>query len=267
MTQRWKLTIEYDGTKYAGWQRQENALAIQECIETAITKFCGEKVVAHVCGRTDAGVHAVGQVAHIDLEKSADEKTVRDAINFHLRPERIAIVKAEPVDDTFHARTGAIKRSYCYKITCDRRGDMILDHNRVWHVSRDLDIAAMNKAAKYLLGTHDFSTFRAAECQAKSPIKTLDRLEFIENKSTMGFGRHLELWAEARSFLHHQIRNMAGTLSLVGEGKWTPEDVKTALEAKDRTKGGPMAPAAGLYFVNVNYGETGTFIKALDTLL
>lgn len=267
MTQRWKLTIEYDGTKYAGWQRQENALAVQECVETAIHKFSGETVVAHVCGRTDAGVHAVGQVAHIDLEKDTDGKTVRDAVNFHLRPEKIAIVKAEPVDTTFHARTGALKRTYCYKITCNRRTETIIDANRVWHFSRDLDIAAMNKAAKYLLGEHDFTSFRAAECQANSPIKTLTRLEFSENKTAIGFGRHLELWAEARSFLHHQIRNMAGSLAFVGEGKWTPEDIKTVLEAKDRTKAGPMAPACGLYFVDVDYGDMGDFIKAVDTLL
>lgn len=267
MTQRWKLTIEYDGTGFAGWQRQENALAIQQCVEEAVHKFCGETVVAHVCGRTDAGVHAVGQVAHIDIEKAADEKTVRDAINFHLRPHKIMVVEAVPVDANFHARTGALKRTYCYKILCARRADVVIHDNRVWHISRDLDIAAMNAGAKHLLGEHDFSSFRAAECQAKSPVKTLDKLEFNENKTALGYGRHIELWAEARSFLHHQIRNMAGTLAMVGEGKLAPADVKTILEAKDRTKAGVMAPACGLYFVKVDYGDAGTFLKGVDSLL
>lgn len=266
MTQRWKLTLEYDGTKFCGWQHQENGFSVQECLETAVHKFCGETVAAYVAGRTDSGVHAVGQVAHIDLEKQTDEKTVRDAINFHMRPHAVAIVKAEAVDDSFHARLSALKRTYCYKIVTSRRTEPVLDKNRVWHVSRPLDVAAMNKAAKYLLGEHDFSSFRAAECQAHSPIKTLARLEFSESKNALGFGQHLELWAEARSFLHHQIRNMAGSLRLVGEGKWQPEQIKEVLEAKDRTKAGPMAPAAGLYFVGVDYGENA-FIQGMDSLL
>lgn len=253
MTQRWKLTIEYDGTDFAGWQRQENALSVQECLETAVFKFCGETVTAHVAGRTDSGVHAVGQVAHIDLARDADEKTVRDAINFHMRPHKAVVVSAEPVSDVFHARFGAKRRTYCYKILMHRTAQPVLQENRVWHVWKELDIAAMNKAAQYLLGEHDFTSFRAKECQAKSPVKTLDRLEFVENKTVIESGRHIELWAEARSFLHHQIRNMAGTLVMVGEGKLKPEDVKDILAAKDRTKAGVMAPAAGLYFVKVDY--------------
>lgn len=267
MAQRWKLIIEYDGTDFCGWQWQENGLSIQECLETAVFKFSGERVAAHVAGRTDSGVHAVGQVAHIDLERVSEAKTIRDAINFHLRPKPIAIVEAIPVEGNFHARLGALKRTYCYKILCNRRAPTMIDANRVWHFSRDLDVASMNKAAKHLIGTHDFSSFRAAECQAKSPIKTLSRLEFIEHTDALGFGKHIEMWAEARSFLHHQIRNFVGTLKLVGEGKWSPDDVKVALEARDRTKAGPMAPSSGLYFVAVDYGDPSIFMKAVDSLI
>lgn len=251
--QRWKLTIEYDGTPFSGWQRQENVLSVQECVEKAITGFCGETVGIHVAGRTDAGVHATGQVAHVDLEKETDEKTVRDAINFHLRPHPIAVVTAERVPPEFHARFSAQHRVYCYRIIMARRADPMLHRHRAWHVSWELDVDKMNAAAKHLLGSHDFSSFRAAECQAHSPLRTLDRLEFVENERALDFGRHIEMWAEARSFLHHQIRNIAGTLKLVGEGKWQPDDVKTVLDAKDRTKAGPMAPAHGLYFTRVDY--------------
>lgn len=251
--QRWKLTIEYDGTDFAGWQRQENALSVQECLEKAIYAFSGEPVIAHVAGRTDSGVHAAGQVAHIDLKKETDEKTVRDAINFHMRPHAVAVVDAARVSQDFHARFSAKHRVYCYKILTARGTAPVLLNNRVWHVWKELDVGAMNKGAQYLLGEHDFTSFRAKDCQAKSPVKTMNRVEFIENKNAIGFGREIEFWVEARSFLHHQIRNLAGTLALVGEGKWAPEDVKTALAAKDRTKAGPMAPAAGLYFVRVDY--------------
>lgn len=250
---RWKLTIEYDGTPFAGWQRQTNAPSVQEAIERAITAFCGEETVLHVAGRTDAGVHATGQVAHIDIAKDTDARAVRDAINFHLRPAPVAVVAAEAVGDQFHARFGAIHRVYCYKILMGRRADAVLLQNRVWQIGRELDVAAMNRAAQHLLGHHDFTSFRDAECQAKSPMRSIDRLEFIEVKDALCAGRHLELWAEARSFLHHQIRNITGTLALVGEGKWQPDDVKTVLEARDRTKAGPTAPACGLYFTRVDY--------------
>ena len=253
MTQRWKLTIEYDGTPFAGWQRQENALSVQECIEKAIIAFCGEEVVLRAAGRTDAGVHAVGQVAHFDLEKDATEKIVSGAINAHLRPHPISVVNAEKVSSGFHARFGAAYRVYCYKILMNRWASPALESPYVWHIGRDLNVAAMHAAAQHLLGTHDFTSFRAAECQAKSPIRSMDRLDVIETTYNLSAGRHLEVWAEAKSFLHHQIRNIVGTLKLVGEGKWQPEDVKTALEAKDRTKAGPMAPASGLYFVRVDY--------------
>lgn len=253
MTQRWKLTVEYDGTPFVGWQRQESDPSVQGAIEDAIKAFSGEAVTLHVAGRTDAGVHAVGQVAHFDLKKDWSEKTVRDAINAHLRPKPISIVKAEPVDAEFHARFGARHRVYCYKIISGRMATPALAHERVWHISWELDVAAMHKAAQYLLGNHDFSSFRAAACQANSPIRTLDRCDVIETQNNLAFGQHIEIWAEARSFLHHQIRNIAGALRMVGEGKWTPEDVKRVLEAKDRTQNAAMAPAHGLYFVRVDY--------------
>lgn len=252
MNQRWKLTLEYDGTPFCGWQKQENGLSVQECLEKAIHKFCGEAAALHVAGRTDAGVHALGQVAHVDLLKEADEKTVRDAINFHLRPHPVAVAAAEKATADFHARFSAKHRVYCYKIVMARSAGPVLLQNRALHVWKELDTEAMNAGAKHLLGTHDFSSFRAAECQAHSPIRSLERLEFVERQEPM-HGRHIELWAEARSFLHHQIRNIVGTLLLVGEGKWKPEDVGTALEAKDRTKAGPTAPPHGLYFVRVEY--------------
>lgn len=253
MTQRWKLTIEYDGTEFAGWQRQENAFSVQECLETAIHAFCGEEIRSHVAGRTDAGVHATGQVAHIDITRACDAKTVRDAINFHMRPHAVAVVKAEPVAADFHARFQATHRVYCYKIIMARNASPAIDNRHAWHIWQDLDIDAMNDAAKHLLGIHDFSSFRAAECQAQSPIRSLNRLEFIENKNAISFGRHIEMWAEAKSFLHHQIRNFAGSLKLVGEGKWKPDHIRDVLEMRDRTKAGPMAPSTGLHFVRVDY--------------
>ncbi len=251
--QRWKLTIEYDGTGFAGWQRQDNALSVQECLEKAVFAFSGETVSAHVAGRTDSGVHAAGQVAHIDLARPSDAKTVRDAINFHMRPRAVAIIDAEAVPDSFHARFSAQGRVYCYRILMGRRTPPVLSNSFVWHVWKDLDLEKMNMAARHLIGHHDFSSFRAAECQAKSPMRTLDRLEFIEKAGEPQQGRHIELWAEAKSFLHHQIRNMAGTLVMVGEGKWRPDDVKHALDARDRKAGGPMAPSSGLCFVRVDY--------------
>jgi len=266
MTQRWKLTIEYDGTGFHGWQRQAEGPTVQGTIEDAVYKFCGEEVILHVAGRTDAGVHALGQVAHMDLQRETDAKTVRDAINAHMRPHAVSIVQAEPAGPDFHARFGATKRVYCYKILANRRAAPAVGGQYVWHHSRDLDIAAMNKAAKHLIGTHDFTSFRDSQCQAKSPVRTLERLEFIEQKDDPAFGRSIHMWAEAQSFLHHQIRNFVGTLALVGAGKWQPDDVKTALEARDRAKAGYMAPAGGLYFVRVEYGHS-PFQRGVDSLL
>ena len=243
---RWKLTIEHDGRPYVGWQRQAQGASVQQEIEEAITKFSAETVRLHAAGRTDAGVHALGQVAHFDLERPSDSHTVREALNAHLRPQPIAIVSAEPVDDHFHARMSARRRRYRY-IILNRPARPALDIGRAWHLAYTLDIAAMREGAAHLIGKHDFSTFRASECQAKSPIKTLDQLDIVED------GAYLKFEVSARSFLHHQVRNMVGTLALVGRGKWTPGEVAQALAARDRTAGGPTAPPDGLYLVGVDY--------------
>lgn len=255
MTTRWKLTIEYDGSAYSGWQRQENAPSVQQAIEEAILGFSGQDVRIHAAGRTDAGVHANGQVAHVDLEdfsKPMDGFEVAKAINAYLRDHAISVYHAEIVDEEFHARFNATNKLYRYKIL-NRPGFPALDENRVWHFKRHLDVPPMQEAAQYLLGNHDFSTFRAAECQAKSPVRTLDRLDIIERPYDGEGGTEIIFELEAQSFLHHQVRNFVGTLALVGEGKWKPEDIKSALEAKDRTQGGPTAPADGLYLVRVDY--------------
>ncbi len=247
MPTRWKLTIEYDGRPFMGWQRQPHGASVQEEIERAIGKFSGETVRVHTAGRTDAGVHALGQVAHFDLEKKTDGRTVREALNAHLRPHPIAILSAEAVSEHFHARLSARYRRYLYRVL-NRPARPALDTGRAWHVPYGLDIAAMREAAAHLVGRHDFTSFRAAECQAKSPIRTLDRLEVIQE------GARLDFAVEARSFLHHQVRNMVGTLILVGRGKWSPGRVADALAAHDRSAAGPTAPPDGLYLVGVDYG-------------
>lgn len=253
--QRWKLTIEYQGTKYSGWQRQEDGVAsIQEEIETAIEKFCGTFCRLYVAGRTDAGVHAHGQVAHFDLDygdRPLDGYIVTKAINAHLGTRRISVIKAEKVDENFHARYDAINKLYTYRIV-SRVAQPAFDRDVVWWTRRILNIDAMREGAAYLIGNHDFTTFRAAECQANSPIRTLDRID-IEHFPLMGDGQEIRFLVEARSFLHHQVRNMVGTLVQVGVGKWAPIDVKTALEAKDRTKGGITAPPTGLSLSRVDY--------------
>jgi tRNA pseudouridine38-40 synthase len=243
---RYKLTIEYDGTPFVGWQRQDNGLSVQAVVEEAIRRFTGETVTTIVAGRTDAGVHALGQVAHVDLAKDWPVLRVREALNYHVQPHPISILAADIVADDFSARTSAKKRRYLYRIL-NRRAPPAVEANRVWHVAKALDAEAMHAAAQALLGKHDFSTFRASLCQAKSPVKTLDRLDVAKR------GDEIEVTAEARSFLHHQVRNMVGTLKLVGEGKWTRRDVEKALAAADRTKGGPTAPPEGLYLVEISY--------------
>lgn len=245
---RYKITLEYDGTGFVGWQRQENGPSIQGTLEQAITKFCGEEVTVHGAGRTDAGVHALGQVAHFDLTKEAPADTVRDALNAHLRPAAIAVLVAENVPDAFHSRFDAIRRRYRYRIL-NRRAPPALERGQVWHVGATLDVGAMHEAAQTLVGKHDFTSFRATECQAKSPIKTLDELAVSRR------GEEIEVTAQARSFLHHQVRNIVGTLKLTGEGKWSQADLAAALAARDRARGGPTAPAEGLCLVGVDYPE------------
>jgi tRNA pseudouridine38-40 synthase len=243
---RYKFTIEYDGRPFVGWQRQDNGPSVQQAMEEAISAFCGETARLHCAGRTDAGVHALGQVAHVDLAKEAKPETVRDALNFHLKPHPISVLQVEQVSERFHARLSAKGRAYLYRIV-NRRAPLALERGRAWHVAVPLDEAAMHRAAQALVGRHDFTTFRASLCQARSPVKTLDALE-VERQ-----GLEIRVTARARSFLHHQVRNMVGTLELVGEGKWSERDVAQALEARDRAKGGPTAPAEGLYLATIAY--------------
>lgn len=243
---RYKITVEYDGTNYAGWQQQKDAPSIQEELQKAAAAFLHENVVVTGAGRTDAGVHATGQVAHFDAAKEIDPFRVCQAFNAHLRPQPVSVLDAEIVPDDFHARFSAQKRHYVYKIL-NRRSRPALWENRVWWVHRPLDESKMADAAQVLIGKHDFTTFRAAACQAKSPVKTLDEIR-IER-----YGDFVFCYFSARSFLHHQVRNIVGTLKLVGEGLWTKQDVVNALNAKDRKAGGPTADAAGLYFDRVDY--------------
>jgi len=243
---RYKLTIEYDGTPFVGWQAQDNGPSVQSLLADAIAAFTGERVAVQGAGRTDAGVHALGQVAHVDLAKDWDVDNVRDAVNFHLRPQLVAVLAAEQVAPNFDARFSAVKRHYLYRIV-NRRADLTLDQNRAWRVPRPLDDAAMQAAAQRLLGRHDFTTFRSAECQAKSPIKTLDRLDVARDRD------ELRITAFARSFLQHQVRSMVGSLVHVGEGKWSADELAAVLAARDRTRCGQVAPPHGLYLVRVEY--------------
>ena len=243
---RYKLTIEYDGTGFVGWQRQANGLSIQQALETAVERFCGERLTVFGAGRTDAGVHALAQAAHVDLARAADPETIRSAVNYHLRPHRISLVQVEPSPPGFDARRSAIGRVYRYRIL-NRRAPPALARGRVWHVAPPLDLAAMREGASHLIGHHDFSTFRDSLCQAKSPVKTLGALELSRD------GEEIHIAARARSFLHHQVRNMVGTLKLVGLGRWQPDDVTRALDARDRRAGGPTAPAGGLTLIAVEY--------------
>ncbi len=243
---RYKLTIEYDGTPFVGWQVQDNGPSVQGVLTEAIAAFTDERVVVAGAGRTDAGVHALGQVAHVDLARDWDGDTVRDAVNFHLRPQPVAVLAAEQVAENFDARFSATKRHYLYRIV-NRRADLALDQNRAWRVPRPLDGDAMHAAAQKLVGRHDFTTFRAAECQAKSPVKTLDQLDVKRD------GDEVRISATARSFLHHQVRSMVGSLVHVGEGKWSVDDLAAALAARDRARCGQVAPPQGLYLVRVEY--------------
>jgi tRNA pseudouridine38-40 synthase len=243
---RYKLTIEYDGTLFVGWQAQDNGVSVQAVLTDAIAAFTGERVVVGAAGRTDAGVHALGQVAHVDLAKDWECETVRDAINFHLRPQPVVVLTAERAAPDFDARFSAVKRHYLYRIV-NRRADLALDQNRAWRVPRPLNAEAMHAAAQWLVGHHDFTTFRSAECQAKSPVKTLDRLDVART------GEEIRSNASARSFLQHHVRSMAGSLVHVGEGKWSADDLAAALAARDRTACGQVAPPQGLYLMRVDY--------------
>ncbi len=243
---RYKLTIEYDGSPFVGWQVQDNGPSVQGMLAAAVEAFCGEKVSVHGAGRTDAGVHALGQVGHVDLAKDWDDDTVRDALNAHLRPHPIAVIAAEHVTDTFDARFSAVRRHYLYRIV-NRRADLALERGRAWRIPKPLDSAAMHAAAQRLVGRHDFTTFRSAECQAKSPVKTLDQLDVHRSNDD------IHVAASARSFLHSQVRSMVGSLALVGEGKWTADDVSLALCKRDRTACAPVAPPDGLYLTRVDY--------------
>lgn len=246
---RWKLTIEYNGLPYSGWQLQEGVPSVQGTIENAVFKFCQQYIRLHVAGRTDAGVHARGQVAHMDLDYGDRPLSGHDlmkAVNAHMRGHPVSILNAEVVDENFHARFSAKNKLYVYRII-NRAAPLTLESGMAWQIYKRLDEKKMHEAAQLLLGHHDFTTFRATGCQAKSPMKTLDRLDVIRE------GEEIRFEVEGRSFLHHQVRNMVGTLVLVGEGKWVPNDVKIALEAKDRTKGGITCPPDGLYLARIDY--------------
>jgi tRNA pseudouridine38-40 synthase len=243
---RYKLVIEYDGTPFSGWQIQDNALTVQGALETAVKAICGEDVRVNGAGRTDAGVHALAQVAHCDIAKHFVPGRFRDGLNAHLRPHPIAVLSAEIVPDNFEARFSAIKRHYLYRIT-NTRANLALDVKRSWRVPRRLDTDAMHEAAQRLLGKHDFTTFRDTECQARSPEKTLDQLDVV------GDGDAVSIMTSARSFLHSQVRSMVGSLVWVGEGRWSADDLAAALAARNRAACGPVAPPEGLYLVRVEY--------------
>ncbi len=245
---RYCFTIEYDGTPYVGWQRQENGPSVQGAIEAAIFKLGGETALTRGAGRTDSGVHAVAQVAHVDLERDWDARELRNALNAYLAMARQAVVitDAMAIGEEFDARFSAIRRHYLYRII-SRPTRLVLQDKRAWWVKRDLDHEVMHAAAQTLVGKHDFTTFRSVHCQANSPVRTLDRLDVTRS------GDVIEIRATAQSFLHNQIRSFAGTLKMAGEGKMTVEDVRTALEARSRTACGPVAPPEGLYFLKVDY--------------
>lgn len=243
---RFKMTIEYDGGPFAGWQLQADALTVQGVLEDAVAVLAGGRPVVHAAGRTDAGVHATGQMAHVDLEWRRDMHVLRNAINAHLRPHPVSVLSVEEVSEDFHARFSAIRRHYLYRIV-NRPAPLALERGKAWWHPVPLDHLAMHEAAQALLGKHDFTTFRASSCQAQSPVKTLDRLDVIRS------GDAIDIVVEARSFLHHQVRSMVGSLKLVGEGKWPVEELAKVLAARDRTRCGPVAPPTGLYLTRVDY--------------
>jgi tRNA pseudouridine38-40 synthase len=243
---RYKLIIEYDGAPFSGWQIQDNGPSVQGALEDAVKAICGERVRVHGAGRTDAGVHALGQVAHCDVAKRFVPGRLRDGLNAHLRPLPIGVLSADIVPDSFEARFSAKKRHYLYRIA-NRRANLALDIGRAWRLPRPLDTEAMHTAAQRLVGKHDFTTFRDTECQAKSPVKTLDQLDVVRE------GEAVHILTSARSFLHSQVRSMVGSLVWVGEGRWSADDLAAALAARERAACGPVAPPEGLYLVRVDY--------------
>jgi tRNA pseudouridine38-40 synthase len=247
---RYRITIEYDGTPFVGWQSQSSGNSVQDALTAAIQRFSGEEATVKGAGRTDAGVHAKGQVAHFDLVKGWEPNRVREAVNFYLKPAPAVVLDCVVAPEDFDARFSATARHYEYRVMT-RRSPPALDRGRVWWVPIALDAEAMATAAQALVGRHDFSTFRAAQCQAKSPVRTLDRLDVVVD------GPEIRISASARSFLHNQVRSMVGSLKLVGEGKWSAHELRAALDARDRTRCGPVAPAAGLYLMRVDYAGTG----------
>jgi len=243
---RWKLTIEYDGGPFMGWQRQEHGPSVQQTLEEAIHRMTSELAAVHAAGRTDAGVHALAMSSHVDIERELTPHRLREGLNALVRPRPISVLDVETVADDWHARFSCVGRRYLYRIL-DRRAPPALDSGRVWHIPVQLDVEAMREGAGQLIGRHDFTTFRSAQCQSDSPVKTLDRLDVSR------VGEEIHVAAAARSFLHHQVRSMVGCLALVGRGQWQPDDMKKALEAKDRAALGFNAPPHGLYFVEALY--------------
>lgn len=243
---RFALTVEFDGRPFMGWQRQDHGPSVQQTIEDAAYAVTGEDVVVHAAGRTDAGVHGLGMRAHVDVAKPIAPFRLMEALNARMRPHPVAILACEEVADDWHARFSCLSRHYEYRIVT-RRAPLTWEKGLAWRVPGPLDVEAMAAAAAHLVGRHDFTTFRSAHCQAESPLRTLDRLEVVET------GERISVFASARSFLHHQVRSMVGCLSLVGQGKWAPEDVRDALEARDRTALGLNAPPDGLFFVRAEY--------------
>ena len=243
---RWRLTIEYDGGPFMGWQRQDHGPSVQQSLEGAIHRMTGELAAVHAAGRTDAGVHALAMSAHVDIAKNLTEHRLREGLNALVRPQPVSVLSAQKVADDWHARFSCIERHYLYRIL-NRRAPPALDAGRVWHVAVPLDVEAMSEAAAMLVGRHDFTTFRSVHCQSDSPVKTLDRFDVRRE------GEEIHVEASARSFLHHQVRSMVGCLALVGRGQWSPEDMRKALEARDRAALGLNAPPHGLYFVGASY--------------
>lgn len=243
---RWRLTLEYDGGPFMGWQRQDHGPSVQQTLEEAIHKMTGELVTIHSAGRTDAGVHALAMSAHVDIEKRLTEHRLREGVNALVRPDPVSVLAADHAPGDWHARFSCTGRRYLYRIL-NRRAPPALERGQVWHVASPLDAEAMSEGAGHLVGRHDFTTFRSAHCQSESPVKTLDRLEVTRS------GDEIRIEAAARSFLHHQVRSMVGCLALVGRGQWSPADIRRALEARDRSELGFNAPPEGLYFVEATY--------------